>query len=136
MDILDLTPGVFRHGLDCVQLFVDSLSQFEGVGALTQPNQSVRLVLAQQPRRQQSVQRCSGVVELAFQPNDLSLLSHDDLLDRTHDWLEEVVVQPQVIVELVHGTGLRYCIEPSVAKVVAYERIILLLHAKRRGGGR
>ena len=45
-----------------------------------------------------------------------------------HDRLEEVVVEPQLVVEAINGQGVGDGVEAFVAEEVAHEGIVLLLN--------
>ena len=49
------------------------------------------------------------------------------LLLEMHDWEEEVVVDPELLVDLIEGEGLLHRVEPPISDVLANKGRVLLL---------
>ena len=73
------------------------------------------------PRHQSPVRR-PGIIPFADHPIRLSLLCHE-----MQDGLEEIVVEPPLLIEPVEGVALCRCVEAVIADRGSDERIVLLL---------
>lgn len=72
-------------------------------------------------RRDQSLIGCLGIVPFADHPIRLSLLRHE-----MQNGLEEIVVEPQLLIEQIERVPLGYRVEPVIADIGPHERIVLL----------
>ena len=57
----------------------------------------------------------------------VTIVPDDPLLGETHDGLEEVVVEPHLVIEAIESQGLVHSVEPPVAEVGSNESTVLLL---------
>ncbi len=103
-------------------------AQLAGVSDLAQSESLGLLVFGEYISSQQAVEGGLGVVETAFDLDPATIVGgENDFLGQAHDGLEEVVVAPHVVIELVEKDGLRDGIETVVAEIGPDEGIVFLL---------
>ena len=69
----------------------------------------------------QAVERGLGLVIATFDTGRTLLDGDDDLLSQMHDGLEEIVIEPHLVVEQVKDLGLFHGIKAIAAQVSAYQ---------------
>ncbi len=63
---------------------------------------------------------------------NLVIAGDDCLLTQAHDGLEEVVIEPHFVIELIERQGLRHGVEALIAQVSADQSKVLPLPASRQ----
>lgn len=98
------------------------------VGLVTQCLQGGTIRLADRVSGTQAIERGLGVVEATLDPGVLARDRCDLFLDQMHHGLEEVVVEPHLVVETIEQTGLFDGVQAIIADDSSHQGGILLFH--------
>ena len=76
----------------------------------------------------EAIKGCLCSVVSSSDGDAVMVVADDLLLDQAHDGLEEVVIEPHIVIEAIESQGLVHSVKPPVAKVGSNESTVLLLH--------
>src|SRR3990172_678690 len=100
-------------------------AQLAGVGGFPQGSQLMHLVGSEHPFGTQAIERG---LSLVIDPFGAQRIVGGDFLFQAHHRLEEVVVQPELVIELVEQIGLRHRIQALVTDVSPHQAEVVLFH--------
>src|SRR4030067_1250780 len=86
------------------------------------------LFCGQRLRGAEAVEGSAGLVIAASDAPRFAIRWQDSLLLQTHDGLEEVVVEPQLVIQAIDGLLLSHRVEAIVTQVGPYQSRVLLFH--------
>ena len=130
MDILGAIRSRARELEELLDGVVDPLAQAARVDAIPQ-RQQLRLVWGQHTLGPaQAIERGGGIVIVADDAGRLPFLTDHLFLGEVHHRLEEIVVDPQLLIQGIERQGLGDRVKPFIAEKGAHQGGVFLLNAR------
>jgi hypothetical protein len=104
------------------------LTEQAGIGSVSKSKESFLLLWSNGFGQTEAIKGCLWSVMSSPDGDTVIIVTDDLLLDEAHDGLEEVVVEPHLVIEAIESQGLLDSVEPPVAEVGTYESTVLLLN--------